>query len=141
MRLRLELFVTDVEVSVAFYTRVLGFEAARRTPDYVSLHRGAVVFGFGPVAKLPETGDRRGFNRQRLAADKSAGMEIVLELDDLNPVHELYRTCQACDVVVEPLQHRPWGLQDFRITDPDGYCLRVTHGDAAASAAGAAVPG
>jgi hypothetical protein len=26
----------------------------------------------------------------------------------------------------EDLQPRPWGLEDFRLVDPDGYYLRVT---------------
>jgi uncharacterized glyoxalase superfamily protein PhnB len=26
----------------------------------------------------------------------------------------------------QDLQDRPWGLTDFRIIDPAGYCLRVT---------------
>jgi lactoylglutathione lyase len=140
MRLRLELFVTDVKASVAFYTEVLGFAVARRAPDYVSVRRGAVVFGLGPVAKLPESGDGPGFTRQRLAVDKGAGVEIVLELDDVTAVEQLYRTCRARDVVVEPLQGRPWGLADFRLIDPDGYYLRVTHGDAASETDAPAPP-
>ena len=40
--LRLELFALDMEASIAFYTRVLGFELARHEPgDYASLHLGA----------------------------------------------------------------------------------------------------
>ena len=55
--LRLELFALDMEESIAFYTRVLGFELARHEPgDYASLRLGGVVLGIGPVAKLPEEG-------------------------------------------------------------------------------------
>jgi hypothetical protein len=36
--------------------------------------------------------------------------------------------------LAEPLTDRPWGLRDFRVVDPDGYYLRVTHGNAAAEA-------
>jgi catechol 2,3-dioxygenase-like lactoylglutathione lyase family enzyme len=40
--LRLELFVEDMEVSIAFYTWVLEFELARHEPgDYASLRLGA----------------------------------------------------------------------------------------------------
>jgi len=54
-RLRLELFVEDMEASIAFYSRVLAFEVARCEPgDYASLSLGGVVLGMGPVAKLPE---------------------------------------------------------------------------------------
>jgi lactoylglutathione lyase len=131
MRLRMELFVDDLDVGVAFYVDVLGFQVMRRAEDYVSLRRGAVVLGLGPVAKLPED-DGPGFTRRRLAADKGAGVEIVLELDDLAQLSELHDRCQAGRVVVDALQRRPWGLSDFRVVDPDGYYLRLTHGNAAA---------
>ncbi len=136
MRLRMELFVDDPDASAAFYTGVLGFRVTRRAPDYVSVRHGAVVLGLGPVAKLPERGTGPGFTRQRLASGKGAGVEIVLELDDVAQVEALYATCRARGVVVDALRHRPWGLWDFRLTDPDGYYLRVTHGDATAGDAG-----
>jgi catechol 2,3-dioxygenase-like lactoylglutathione lyase family enzyme len=54
-RLRLELFVEDMEASIAFYTRVPAFEVALHEPgDYASLRPGSAVLGIGPVAKLPE---------------------------------------------------------------------------------------
>ncbi len=56
-RLRLELFVGDMEASIVFYTRVPAFEVALHEPgDYASLRWGGVVLGLGPVAKLPEEG-------------------------------------------------------------------------------------
>jgi lactoylglutathione lyase len=119
--------------SVAFYTQLLGFEVTRRAEEYASLRRGLVVLGLGPVAKLPDHGDGPGFTRQRLRAGKGAGVEIVLELDDADQVAALYERCRSHRSLVEPLQLRPWGLQDFRLSDPDGYYLRVTHGNAAAT--------
>ncbi|MGA5305628.1 VOC family protein [Nucisporomicrobium flavum] len=134
MRLRMELFVDDLDASIAFYTRTLGFEVIRRGDDYVSLRRGSVVLGLGPVAKLPARGSGPGFTRERLAADRGAGVEIVLEVDQLSQVTALHEHCADQGVVVEALQLRPWGLHDFRVADPDGYYVRITHGDAAASA-------
>jgi catechol 2,3-dioxygenase-like lactoylglutathione lyase family enzyme len=130
VRLRLELFVDDLDASVAFYTQLLGFRVDRRGDDYISVSRGAVVFGLGPVSKLPVRGHGPGFTQDRLAADKGPGVEIVLEVDDLATLTALHDHCQAHTVVVEALQRRPWGLSDFRLVDPDGYYLRVTHGDA-----------
>jgi catechol 2,3-dioxygenase-like lactoylglutathione lyase family enzyme len=126
----MELFVDDLDASVAFYGEVLGFRVERRDEGYVSMRRGTVVLGLGPVAKLPERGDGPGFTRQRLAGAKGAGVEIVLELDDVEQVRVLHEHCLARAAVVEALQLRPWGLHDFRTVDPDGYYLRVTHGDA-----------
>jgi lactoylglutathione lyase len=137
VRLRMELFVDDVEASVAFYGGVLGFWVERRDDDYISMRRGTVVLGLGPVAKLPERGTDPGFTRQRLAGDKGAGVEIVLELDDRDQVVALHDHCHATAGVVDALQLRPWGLWDFRLVDPDGYYLRVTHGVAGT----ASIPG
>ncbi|MGX6604752.1 VOC family protein [Micromonosporaceae bacterium Da 78-11] len=128
MRLRMELFVDDLDVSIAFYTGLLGFRVTRRDDGYASLSRGRVVLGLGPVAGLPEDGDGPGFTRQRLADGKGAGVEIVLELDDEDQVTALHEHCRTRTPQVEPLRHRPWGLLDFRLPDPDGYYLRVTHG-------------
>lgn len=140
MRLRLELFVDDLAVAAGFYTGLLGFEVVSRAADYVSVRRGDVTFGLGPVAKLPADDDRPwprgpgrerpfgpGFSRRRLADDRGAGVEIVLELDDLGQVAALHDRCLAADAVVDDLRQRPWGLWDFRIVDPDGYYLRLTH--------------
>ena len=123
MRLRMELFVDDLDAAIAFWRDVLGFAVVRRDEGYASLERGTVVLGLGPVAKLPPAGPGPGFTQERLARGKGAGVEIVLEADDLEAVHE---SCRAAGVIVEDLTDRPWGLRDFRIADPDGYYIRVT---------------
>jgi catechol 2,3-dioxygenase-like lactoylglutathione lyase family enzyme len=135
MRLRIELFVEDMEVSVGFYRDLLGFQVERSAGDYASLRRGLVVFGIGPVAKLPDRAEGPGFSRHRLSGTKGAGVEIVLELDSLDELWALYEVCRQRAVISEPLQLRSWGLHDFRLADPDGYYLRITHGNAAAQPA------
>jgi lactoylglutathione lyase len=77
MRLRMELFVDDMDISVAFYRDLLGFRTERRTEGYASVRRGHVVLGLGPAAKLPEAGDGPGFTRERLSRDKGVGVEIL----------------------------------------------------------------
>jgi lactoylglutathione lyase len=121
--LRLELFALDMEASIAFYTRVLAFELARHEPgDYASLRLGGVVLGIGPVAKLPEEGGY--FGREIATLRRGLGVEIVLEVDDVERWHE--RVVSSGHPILEPLRDRPWGLRDFRISDPDGYYLRIT---------------
>jgi catechol 2,3-dioxygenase-like lactoylglutathione lyase family enzyme len=121
--LRLELFALDMEASIAFYTRVLAFELVRHEPgDYASLRLGGVVLGIGPVAKLPEEGGY--FSRDIATLRRGLGVEIVLEVGDVEGCHE--RVADSGHPILEPLRERPWGLRDFRISDPDGYYLRVT---------------
>lgn len=123
MRLRMELFVGDMDRSVSFYRDALGFELTRREEGYASIRRGDVVLGIGPIAKLPVEGGY--FTQPRLAQDRGLGVEIVLEVEDVVAEHE--RVVATGWPIVERLQDRPWGLTDFRITDPDGYYLRVTN--------------
>jgi catechol 2,3-dioxygenase-like lactoylglutathione lyase family enzyme len=121
--LRLELFVEDMEASIVFYTRVLAFEVARHEPgDYASLRWGDALFGLGPVAKLPEEGGY--FGRDISDHRRGLGVEIVLEVDDVDGWHA--RVAASGHPILEPLRDRPWGLRDFRISDPDGYYLRIT---------------
>lgn len=122
MGLRLELFVEDLDRAIAFYGEVLGFTLLRREEGYASVRRGGVTLGLGPIAKLPDVGGY--FTRPRLAKGKGLGVEIVLEVEDLEA--ELARVEAAGWPLVEGLRERPWGLADFRIADPDGYYLRIT---------------
>ena len=124
MRLRLELFVADMDASVRFYTDVLGYRVVRRDEGYASLRRGAAVLGIGPIAKLPADGGGPGFTQARLAGDRGAGVEIVLEVPDLDAVYE--QAVAAGAAIAEPPRRQPWGLRDFRLADPDGYYVRVT---------------
>jgi predicted enzyme related to lactoylglutathione lyase len=122
MRLRMELFVEDLDRAIAFYRDALGFALLRRDNGYASVRRGDVTLGLGPIAKLPDVGGY--FTRPRLRANRGLGVEIVLEVADV--AAEEARVRAAGYSVVEPLRDRPWGLADFRLTDPDGYYLRIT---------------
>ena len=50
-------------------------------------------------------------------------MELVLDVDDLEALHERVR---AAGVAVMPIERQAWGLRDFRVLDPEGYYLRIT---------------
>ncbi|MEU4623590.1 VOC family protein [Actinoplanes sp. NPDC023801] len=133
MRLRIELFVDDLDATIGFYTEMLGFQVERRTDGYAALRHGRVVLGFGAASDLTardESGPGPAWQGARV---NGAGVEIVLELDDLDDVTTLYEHCRPRMPAIERLRLQPWGLHDFRLRDPDGYYLRVTHGDAAAA--------
>lgn len=121
--LRLELFVEDMGETIGFYRRVLGFEVEREQPEeYASLRSGGVLLGIGPISKLPE--EDGYFTRDITSHRRGLGVEIVLEVEDLDTAHR--RVVASGHPVFEPPQRRPWGLMDFRIVDPDGYYLRLT---------------
>ncbi len=117
MRLRVELFAADLELSTRFYRDVLGFTVVRSDPGYRSLQRATMVLGLAPRTDDPQRGG------------SGAGVELVLELDGgPDSVDALHRHVVDADArVAAGPADQPWGLRDFRLEDPDGYCLRVTH--------------
>jgi lactoylglutathione lyase len=117
MTARFEIFPDDLDVTVDFYTRVLGFRLTadrRNEPSaYVSLQRGSVRIG-AARSEVPDA---------RAARLPPAGVELVLEVDDVGAERD--RVVAAGWPLGEDLQSRPWGLTDFRILDPAGYYLRI----------------
>jgi lactoylglutathione lyase len=118
MTLRFEIFPRDLDATVEFYTRVLGFSIAqdqrRDQRAYAALRRGAVRVGAAQRA-VPGVPEER---------QPPVGVELVLEVDDV--AAERDRVVAAGWPLEEDLQDRPWGLKDFRILDPAGYYLRIT---------------
>lgn len=121
MFLRLELFVDDLEASLAFYTGALGFEEEHRSPGYAAIGNGSVRLGLGLASGLPAG---HYFTPDALARERGTGVEIVLEVDDLQASYQRATAAQAR--IVSPMKARPWGATDFRLVDPDGYYIRVT---------------
>jgi lactoylglutathione lyase len=118
MTLRFEIFPDDLDVIADFYQRVLGFSLVTDQRDasapYLALRRGTVRVGAA----------RREIPDARAARRPPAGVELVLEVDDI--AGERDRVLAAGWPLEEDLQERPWGLTDFRILDPAGYYLRIT---------------
>jgi len=51
------------------------------------------------------------------------GVEVVITVEDIRGYYEQHKDHAN---VVEELVLQPWGLYDFRVTDPSGYYLRFT---------------
>ncbi|OZU87123.1 hypothetical protein CIL03_18230 [Virgibacillus indicus] len=121
MNLRLELFVESLEKSVEFYSNVLEFNLPEEiNKSYVSISNGDVVLGLGEMKNLPESHPLKVSHEQQIGL----GVEIVMEVDD---VKEFYDKVVAIRYPIQTeLTKRPWGLEDFRIIDPDGYYIRIT---------------
>lgn len=115
-----ELHVPDFAPVEAFYG-ALGFTVVWRDDEYLLMRMNDTLLRFWPgndsvnhrthSGGLPEGGQR------------GLGVEIVIQVEDLDV---LYSRAQALDAVVVEMVKRPWGLRDFRISDPYGYYLRFT---------------
>ncbi|GIG19344.1 hypothetical protein Cch01nite_00680 [Cellulomonas chitinilytica] len=116
--LRLELFPADLDRTVDFWTRALGFTLERdeRTAavPYVALRRDAVLLGAARRDAVAPDALRR----------PPTGVEIVLDVDDLDA--ERARIVGAGFRLEADAADQPWGLRDLRLLDPDGHYVRVT---------------
>lgn len=122
MTLRLELFTDDMEATVNFYKNVLGFQSLKKsTNTYQPIRRGEVILGIGLLKSL---GDDHYFEPNEPTTKFGYGLEIVLEVDN---IHSIYNKVKSSGVkILANLKKQPWGLTDFRLTDPNGYYVRVT---------------
>jgi uncharacterized glyoxalase superfamily protein PhnB len=121
MTLRLELFVNDLSNSLDFYCRVLKFEISERQSDgYTLITNGEVQLGLNIRSNLPDDHPVQSQEHERVGK----GIEIVLEIDNIEEIYE--HVIAQNWPLADKLQHRPWGLIDFRVIDPDGYYLRIT---------------
>jgi predicted kinase/uncharacterized glyoxalase superfamily protein PhnB len=119
--LRLELFTHDLAASLDFYVRILGFtQETERPGGYTPLSRGSARVALNLDAELERDHPLRMTSSERAGL----GVEIVLEVADVEALHE--HVVSEGWPVSGPLQRRPWGLTDFRVSDPDGYCWRIT---------------
>lgn len=119
--LRIELFYDDVGRALDFYTRVIGFEALPTEDDtYRPLERDGIRLALQTIDALsPDHPLIRGGR----SVPRGQGVELVLEVHDLEALHERVR---AAGVEATALEARAWGLRDFRVVDPEGYYLRFT---------------
>jgi catechol 2,3-dioxygenase-like lactoylglutathione lyase family enzyme len=118
---KFELFVTNVDESVRFYT-TLGFAVAHSKADgYTTLRNGSTVIALSPIpAWLP-------FRWIPFLRHPPLGTEIVLYSDRLE---ELRSALVSAGYAPSEIELQAWGDRDFRTTDYEGYYVRVSEGRA-----------
>lgn len=131
---KIELFVTDLEASVDFYGRVLGFSVGEMRQTmlgdsllrHVPVWNNPTMIGLGLLESLAPTHHLR---RAGLESERGIGVEICLYVED-SELDDLYaRVARECSTKIETLVEQPWGARDFRVVDPDGYYVRISGPD------------
>jgi predicted enzyme related to lactoylglutathione lyase len=120
-----ELHIPDFDAAVEFYA-ILGFTMVSRQSGelgYMVMRRSRSVIGFyGGTDKVYE---HAYFKRFDTKTPRGYGVEIVIEVEDIDEVFQAIKSLRS-EVIVEEIVERPWGQRDFRLVDPFGFYLRIT---------------
>lgn len=117
---RTYLMVEDVEASVAFYTEVVGLQAAAVGDRRATLGSG------GCSLVLEEDFDAEtlsAFGLDPPGEERGDGVILNVEVDDVTAVHDRARGAGA-DVLAEPREVE-WGREILLLADPDGYVVEA----------------
>ena len=107
-----QLLVTDIDRSIEFYTKQLGFEVDFRYEDF---YAGIIKNGFSIHLKC---GDPSAEERKNKRANED--LDIVFSVEGVEDLYNEFLN-KSIDIL-QPLCDRPYG-KEFYIVDPDGYIL------------------
>ncbi|MBW3494265.1 VOC family protein [Bacillus sp. FDAARGOS_1420] len=120
MQIRLELFVADLQKSIQFYEEILGFNFFNKTEKSAVMRLNDFALLLTPDYIL----HKDHYLRKGGLTPKGKGIEIIVAVQN---VEQIYEHVLERDYLIESaLQPQPWGMRDFRLSDPDGYYLRIT---------------
>ena len=115
------LMVRDVEESVEFYREVVGLETRDVTEGRAKFDTGECTL---VLEEDFEEAVLANFGLEPPGEDRGSGVILVVEVDDVEAVHERAERAGA-DVRMAP-QTVEWGRKMFLVADPDGYVLEVS---------------
>lgn len=111
-RMSPQFLVADLERSIEFYTKILGFDLDFRYEDFYAgvIKNGCSIhFKWGKV-----------FAKERRSKRNSEGLDIVFSVEG---IEELYEELSNKSVeIIQSLRTMPYG-REFYIADPDGYVI------------------
>ena len=105
--------VHDLNATIDFYTRILGFTDAwfwGDPPTDAGCHRDELSLLF---------------NQNPGMAKKIGGFELVMFVDDVDGIYDKFKSKPQIKFTA-PIKDEPWGIREFTIRDLNGYFLRIS---------------
>ena len=115
--MRIEVFPSNMRRFFNFYVGILQFRIEKQEGTYAFIRRDDIFIG---AIEVPNNDSFTEKDYRR----PTKGIEIVFEVDDL--AAERDRIKAKGWKVEDDIKMQPWGLEDFRLVDPDGYYVRIT---------------
>lgn len=115
------LMVSELDRTVEFYEQALGVAVTRRGDRSAEFDTGECTL---VVEEDFDAETLAGFGLEPPGDDRGDGLIVVLEVDDVEAVHERAASAGA-EVLMEP-REVDWGRKMFLVADPDGYVIEVS---------------
>ena len=112
-----QFLVTDIEHSIEFYIKKLGFEVEFRYEDF---YAGIIKDGCSIHLK-----SGRPSTEERKSKRENEDLDIVFSVEGVKELCEEFINNSV--EIIQPLCDRPYG-KEFYIADPDGYILAFLEG-------------
>jgi catechol 2,3-dioxygenase-like lactoylglutathione lyase family enzyme len=106
------LIVADIDSSIEFYTRKLGFNIDFRYQDF---YAGISKDSFSIHLKSGKPS-----NEERTKKRNNEDLDVVFSVSGIEDLYEELSTKLA--EIVQPLRNMPYG-KEFYVADPDGYII------------------
>jgi predicted enzyme related to lactoylglutathione lyase len=107
-----QFLVTDLDRSIEFYTKKLGFEIDFRYEDF---YCGITKDGCSIHLKLVDATIGERENRKN-----NGHLDITFSVEKIDGLYEYVKSTSV--EVIQPIRDMPYG-REFYISDPDGYII------------------
>lgn len=114
------LLVSDLAKSAAFYTNVLGAKLVYADPDFAAMRLQDLEF----MLHADHAYDRHPWHK-RLVSGEGRGLGAELRLFHTDPDALELRARQQGAEILQTSQDKPHGWRDVIVADPDGYAWAV----------------
>jgi catechol 2,3-dioxygenase-like lactoylglutathione lyase family enzyme len=108
-------FVSDIEKSKKFYTKIIGQKIEMDFGRCVSFKGGFAIWDIDYAYKMIELGEP-----EKIKYEKS-NSEIYFEIEDIVLLHDKIKNKNV--EFLHGIKEQPWGQRCFRIYDPDNHII------------------
>ncbi|MDA2919383.1 VOC family protein [Desulfobacterota bacterium AH_259_B03_O07] len=113
------LIVEDLDITLNFYTEVLGLKLKHRSGDYAQMDTGATRLGFYTRSAMAKTLGKT----LRPPTDDAPGFEIGFKVADVDAAYNELVKKGASPMVAPTTRH--WGQRSAYVSDPDGHLIEL----------------
>ena len=118
MKLEPLVYVSNIDKSVLFYTKTLGFKLAEKYPNEDNPTFAAISIGKSRLELVQSRKSNKALTKKGLGG---SGVQFYIQT---NQVDKLWNQVNNKKIeIVSPIENKDWGDREFSIKDPDGYLI------------------